>query len=395
MQIQEPNQGQGFALFNLGFRPFFLFAALSSMLFMTYWLMLLGKGQSTYDYYLLSQIWHGHEMLFGYAAAVITGFLLAAVRNWTSIQTPYGAKLAGLFLLWLAGRVLPIVSELVTPLPAPLIAITDLLFLPLVALTIGIPIIRSGNYRNLVFTIILLALTLANLLVHLQLLGVTQTTLASGLQLALGLIVVIMVVMGGRVIPFFTERALAFEAKRYTWLEPLIIPLAAAWLLADLFQLTLITSLFAALNALIHVIRLSGWFKLRMIRNPLIWILHLAYLFIPLGFALDALSGVIALSPYIAIHAFAAGAIGSMTIGMMARVSLGHTARPLKVAKITVVAFILMAIAGVIRVFMPLIPELHMMGVHISGGLWMLSWLLFLIPYTPILLKPRLDGQFG
>nr|WP_320135880.1 NnrS family protein [uncultured Amphritea sp.] len=395
MQIQEPRQGNGLALFNLGFRPFFLFAALSSMLLMIHWLMLLGKGQTTYGYYLLSQIWHGHEMLFGYAVAVIAGFLLTAVRNWTSIQTPFGAKLAGLFLLWLAGRLLPIISEFVTPLPDLLIALTDLLFLPMVALSIGIPIIRSGNYRNLVFTVILLAMTIANLLIHLQLLGVTETTLASGLQLELGLIIMVIVVLGGRVIPFFTERALAFEAKRYAWLEHAVIPLAAAWLLADAFQLILVTSILAALNAVLHLVRLIGWFKLRMIRNPLIWVLHLAYLFIPLGFALDALTGFISLSPYLAIHAFAAGAIGSMTIGMMARVSLGHTARPLKLAKITVVAFILMIIAGVMRVFMPMIPELHMMGVHISGGLWVLSWLLFLIPYTPILLKPRLDGQFG
>ncbi|MDO6564043.1 NnrS family protein [Amphritea sp. 1_MG-2023] len=395
MQIQEPNQGKHFALFNLGFRPFFLFAALSSMLLMSYWLILLSKTQPGYQYYQLSQIWHGHEMLFGYAVAVIAGFLLTAVRNWTSIQTPYGAQLAGLFLLWLAGRLLPIFAELITPLPAVLIAVTDLLFLPLIALVIGVPVIRSGNYRNLVFVIILLALTLANALIHLQLLGITQTTLGSGLQLGLGLIIVVMIVMGGRVIPFFTERALAFEAKRYRWLEASVIPLAAAWLIADLSPFTLIANLLAALNAAVHLLRLSGWFKLRMLRNPLIWVLHLAYLFIPLGFALKALSGMASLSPYLAIHAFAAGAIGSMTIGMMARVSLGHTARPLKLAKITVVAFILMMISGLIRVFLPLIPELHSVSIHISGGLWVIAWLLFLIPYTPILLQPRLDGQFG
>lgn len=395
MQIQEPHQSKGLALFNLGFRPFFLFAALSSILLMIHWLMLLGANQPNYNYYKVSQIWHGHEMLFGFAVAVIAGFLLTAVRNWTAIQTPHGAKLAGLFLLWLTGRLLPIISEFITPLPGPLIAITDLLFLPMVAIAIGIPIIRSGNYRNLIFTLILLAMTLANLLIHLQLLGITQTTLASGLQLELGLTIVIIVVMGGRVIPFFTERALAFEAKRYTWLEFLVIPLALAWLFADLFQLILITAILASLNAALHLIRVIGWFKLRMIRNPLIWILHVAYLFIPLGFALDALTGFISLSPYLAIHAFAAGAIGSMTLGMMARVSLGHTARPLKLAKITVLAFIVMLASGVIRVFMPMIPELHTLAIHLSGGLWVLSWTLFLIPYTSILLKPRLDGQFG
>lgn len=395
MQIQEPHQSRGFALFNLGFRPFFLFAALSSLLLMVHWLMLLGKGHLTYSYYQLSQIWHGHEMLFGYAVAVIVGFLLTAVRNWTSIQTPYGKTLAGLFLLWLSARLLPVINEFLVPIPFEVIAAIDLGFLPLVVLSISIPIIRSGNYRNLIFTVILSAMTLANLLTHLQLLGITESTLAKGMQLELGLIVIVMCVMGGRVIPFFTERALAFDAKRFNWIEKSIIPLAAGWLIADLFQLHIATSLLAAVNALVHGIRLAGWFKPRMFRNPLIWILHAAYLFIPLGFLLDALSGLSLLSPYLAIHAFAAGAIGSMTIGMMARVSLGHTARPLKLAKITVAAFIVMVAAGIIRVALPLIPELSSLAIHLSGGLWALSWLMFLIPYTSILLKPRMDGQFG
>ncbi|MBN0988762.1 NnrS family protein [Amphritea pacifica] len=395
MQIQEPHQGKLFALFNLGFRPFFLFAALSGLLLMLLWLMLLGSGQATYRYYQISQIWHGHEMLFGYAAAVIAGFLLTAVRNWTSIQTPFGAKLAGLFLFWLAARLLPLISEFIVPLPAPLIAVTDLLFLPLVALSIGLPIIRSGNYKNLIFTVILIAMSFANLLIHLQLLGITESTLAQGMDLELGLIVVVMVVMGGRVIPFFTERALAFEAKRFTWIEKSVIPVAFGWLIADLFQFNSVALLLAALSAVLNLIRLAGWFKPRMRRNPLIWILHVAYLFIPLGFALEAVSGITQLSPYIATHAFAAGAIGSMTLGMMARVSLGHTARPLKLTKITVMAFILMVAAGSVRVFMPMVPELHSLAIHISGGLWIIAWGLFLIPYTPILLKPRLDGQFG
>lgn len=395
MQIQEPNQSSGFALFNLAFRPFFLFAAVAGVLLMVHWLTLLGKGQLTYNYYQLSQLWHGHEMLFGYAIAVIVGFLMTAVRNWTSIQTPYGKTLAGLFLIWLSARLLPIIAEFIMPIPASVIAAVDLAFLPLVALAISLPIVRSGNHRNLIFTVILIAMTIANLLTHLQLLGFTESTLAKGMQLELGLIVVMMCVMGGRVIPFFTERAMAFEAKRFSWIEKSIIPLAAGWLICDLFQLHLLSSVLAGINALVHFIRLAGWFKARLFRNPLIWILHLAYLFIPLGFMLDALSGFAMVSPYLATHAFAAGAIGSMTIGMMARVSLGHTARPLKLAKITVIAFALMVAAGVIRIFLPMIPELYTMAIHLSGGLWTLAWVLFLIPYTPILLKPRADGQFG
>lgn len=398
MQIQEPRDPKGFALFNLGFRPFFLLSAASALVLMLIWLMMLGKGDSTHNYYLLNQYWHGHEMLFGYAIAVIAGFLLTAVRNWTSIQTPYGATLAGITAVWLLGRILPFFSAII---PDLVIAAADLAFLPLVALGIGLPIVRSGNYRNLVFIVILLAMTIANLLVHLQLLGYTDNTLPAGLQMALGLIVVVMVVMGGRVIPFFTERALGvFEAKKYDWLEKSVIPLAFGWLLADLLipqdsALQVITYLLAGINGIVHSIRVAGWFHPRLLRNPLIWVLHIAYLFIPLGFILFALSDLLNISIYISTHAFAAGAVGSMTLGMMARVSLGHTARQLKVSKLVVASFLLMAVAGLIRILLPMIPGMYMMGLHISGGLWIISWALFLVPYTPILIRPRMDGQFG
>jgi len=398
MQIQEPRDPKGFALFNLGFRPFFLLSAVAGLVLMALWLMMLGQGNSTHNYYLLSQYWHGHEMLFGYAIAVIAGFLLTAVRNWTSVQTPYGATLAGITAVWVLGRILPLFD---TVIPGSIIALTDLAFLPLVALGIGIPIIRSGNHRNLVFIVILLAMTVANLLVHLQLLGYTENTLITGLQMALGLIVVVMVLMGGRVIPFFTERALGvFQATKYDWLEKSVLPLAFGWLLADLLipqqsEWQIVTYALAAINGIVHCIRLHGWFHPRLLRNPLLWVLHIAYLFIPLGFILHALSGVTDISVYLSTHAFATGAIGSMTLGMMARVSLGHTARPLKVSRLVIAAFLMMALAGAVRILLPMVPDMYTMALHLSGTLWILAWALFLIPYTPILLRPRMDGQFG
>lgn len=394
MQISEPNQARGLALFHLGFRPFFLFGAVASLALMALWLMWLGQGHTLHKYYIVTQYWHGHEMLFGYGVAIIAGFLLTAVRNWTQIQTPYGYSLGGLFAVWLAARVLPVISESV-PIPGELIALVDIAFLPLVALSIAIPIIRSGNHRNLVFIVILLAMTAANSLVHLQLLGITEATLPLGMQLGLNLIVMVMAIMGGRVIPFFSERALAYTVKKYDWLEKAVIPAAAGWMLCHLLGLTTVAIALAIGNGLIHSLRLLGWFSTRLKRNPLIWILHIAYLFIPLGFWLEAASGLGLLSPYLAIHAFAAGAIGSMTLGMMARVSLGHTARPLKIARITVIAFVIIVLAGLIRVLLPAYPPLYNMAIHMSGGLWCLAWALFLIPYTSILLKPRLDGQYG
>ncbi len=197
IQIQEPRNSSSFALFNLGFRPFFLFGAISALLLMLIWLIMLSTGQATQSYYQLSYVWHGHEMLFGYTVAIIAGFLLTAVRNWTSQQTPHGSWLAIIFAFWVAGRIMPF-----TALPPLLIAATDMLFLPLVIVGIGIPIIRSGNHRNLMFIVILSVMTLANGLMHAQLLGYTENTMLQGMQLQLGLVILIIMILGGRVIPF-------------------------------------------------------------------------------------------------------------------------------------------------------------------------------------------------
>lgn len=391
IQIQEPRTSGSIALFNLGFRPFFLFGALSALVLMLIWLIMLSTGQVTQDYYQLSYIWHGHEMLFGYSVAIIAGFLLTAVKNWTSQQTPHGSWLAIIFAVWVAGRIMPF-----TALPTVLIAAVDMLFLPLVILGIAIPIIRSGNHRNLLFIVILSVMTLANGLMHAQLLGYTENTLLQGMQLQLGLIILIIMILGGRVIPFFTERALGnFTTRKFTWLEYFTPAITVAWLGSHFSGYLQLAGVLAALAAASQFLRLYGWFHPRLLRNPLLWILQLAYLFIPLGFALYAASVFTGISPYLSTHAFAAGAIGSITIGMMARVSLGHTGRPLKLTNWVKVGFGFMILSGLIRCLLPLAPELYTVALHASATFWVIAWALFLIPYSPILLQPRLDGQYG
>lgn len=393
IQIQEPRHSGAFALFNLGFRPFFLFGALAALVLMLVWMKMLTSGQATQSYYQLSYIWHGHEMLFGYTLAIIAGFLLTAVRTWTSQAVPTGASLGFIFTVWLAGRLLPFAAD---TLPAVLIAAVDMLFLPLVIVGIAIPIIRSRNYRNLMMVVILSVMLFANGLMHAQLLGYTSNTLFTGMQLQLGLIILMIMILGGRVIPFFTERALGdFSARKYKWLEMLTPVLVVAWLLSHFSGAAELAGMLAIANAAAQLLRLHGWFHPRLLKNPLLWILQLAYLFIPLGFALYAASVFAGISVYLSTHAFAAGAIGSITIGMMARVSLGHTGRPLKITNWIKAGFVCMLLSGLIRSLLPLIPELYIAALHASAALWMLAWGLFLIPYTPILLKPRTDGQYG
>lgn len=388
--LQERRVPSAFSLFNLAFRPFFLAAGAAGALLVCFWLTRF-DGVMPGSYYKSGLYWHGHEMLFGFALAVIAGFLLTAVRNWTSIQTLHGRWLAALTLLWLAGRIAPFL-----PLPPLVVAATDLSFLPLFAAALAWPILKARNYRNLVFLGLLGGFFIANLLVHLQQLGMTGDTAMIGLHGALYLIVAMMLLMGGRVIPFFTERGLGgFSARRIPWLERLVLPLALLWAFCSALDWQLPALTLAVLNLLLHATRQAGWLSPRIARVPLLWILHLGYGFITLGFALQLLADLGWLSSSLALHAFAAGAIGSLTLGMMARVSLGHTGRTLETPAPVRIAFALMVLAGLGRVLLPLLPIPYALAIDIAGGLWVLAWLLFLLHYSRILIRPRVDGLFG
>jgi len=339
--------------------------------------------------------WHSHEMVFGYASAVIAGFLLTAVRNWTGMPTPAGAGLAALSALWLAGRIAPFVPD---AFPRWLIALVDLLFLPALAVSLAVPLLRSAQKRNLFFIPLLGAFALADLLVHLEVVGFAYGSARAGVFLGLDLIILLIVIMGGRVIPFFTERALTdVSPRRWQWIEWLSIASVIAFLLADIFLPgSILLGVMAGLAAGSNGLRLIGWYTEKLWSVPLLWVLHLGYAWIVAGFCLKALAAVSLVPPQLTIHAFTVGGIGVLTLGMMARVSLGHTGRPLRAAKPVAFAFILINLAAALRGIFPIIfpywlPQL----VALSGGLWILSFLIFLAIYTPILIRPRVDGRPG
>ena len=383
-----------FALFALGFRPFFLAAGVAAVTLLSIWLFLYSAGGRESTYYG-SVGWHGHEMLFGFAVAVISGFLLTAVRNWTSIPTLSGKPLAALAGLWLLGRILPFFPE---ALPSWLIATTDFLFLPIVAIALSVPLLKSGMKRNLIFIAVLLAMALANLLIHLQQLGFTNNTAALGTTLIINLIILLITIMGGRVIPFFIERALpGATVKRWRSIEVLAITTVLALVVADLFPsagpITLVIALFAAAS---HGVRYVGWHNHRLWSVPLLWVLFSSYGWIIIGFLLKALAASGSVSPFLALHAFTVGGIGMLTLGMMARVSLGHTGRKMAAGRLLVLAFFLINLAALVRVLFPLaLPEFYPHFIYLSGGLWIGAFLLFTIAYTPVLTRPRVDGRPG
>ncbi|HET9884412.1 MAG TPA: NnrS family protein [Candidatus Binatia bacterium] len=381
-------------VFNLGFRPFFLLSGAFAIILIALWIPVFTGGRALSTYY--GQIgWHSHEMIFGYTVGVIAGFLLTSVRNWTGRSTATGGFLATLVTLWLLGRILPFFAA---TMPAWSISVVDLAFLPALTASIGVPLVRHGEKRNLLFLPLILGLFFANLLVHLELLGVVPGVAHHGIFLGLYLIILLIVIMGGRVVPFFTERALpGVVIKRrplLEWLAPLTV---IAYLLAELlFPNSEVAGALAGLAAIINGIRVVSWYSHRYWQAPLLWVLHLGYGWIVVGFLLKAAASLGLVAAQFTIHAFTVGGIGVLTIGMMARVSLGHTARPLKVTSSIAVAFALLNIAAVLRGLLPSIfPLWFSQLVILSGMLWIAAFLIFVIVYAPILTQPRIDGQPG
>jgi uncharacterized protein involved in response to NO len=382
-------------VFNLGFRPLFLLAGVFATLLIPLWLALFA-GLWPAPAYLGPLGWHAHEMLYGYTMAVVAGFLLTAVRNWTSLPTPSGPLLAGLALLWLMARFALIFTVLV---PAWLVAVIDVSFLPAIAGVLLLPLWRSGNFRNLIFPFILLALTGANLVIHLQALGVLASGSDRALQFALNAVTLIMVVIGGRVIPFFTTNVLP-EAQvcRIAWADRLAIGLVMLVLVIDLFPFPYtFAGPVALLAAAVNIVRMLHWRSLATRRVPMLWILHIGYGWIIAALALKGLAGMVPMiTPSAAIHALTVGAIGSLTLGMMSRVALGHTGRAIAASTTITAAFALITASAILRVAIPIaMPGFYWPGLILSGLLWSMAFALFVIHYTPILTRPRIDGKPG
>ncbi|WP_027146986.1 NnrS family protein [Methylobacter marinus] len=383
-----------YPLFALGFRAFFGLAGLSALLLIVLWNAIF-KGELTLDNYFANTYWHAHEMLLGYSVAVIAGFLLTAVRNWTGRPTSTGDQLAGLCLLWLYGRIVPFYAGL---LPDALIALIDFSFLPALAYQVSKPILQVGQYRNLIFIGLLLLLTLGNGLMHAEVLGLMSGSAWLGIQIVVATIIIMILVIAGRVFPFFTERGLPGTlALRNPVMDALSIGMAALVFGLQLFNISgAVLASTAVLAAVINIARVSGWYVRRIWYVPLLWVLYIGYGWIILGFVLMAFSAYGLVAPTLALHAFTVGGIGVLTLGMMARVSLGHTGRALRVSNAMAIGFVLINLAALFRVLLPIaLPDWYGILVYASTLAWLAAFSLFVFVYAPILTTARIDGQEG
>ncbi|RKZ90252.1 MAG: NnrS family protein [Gammaproteobacteria bacterium] len=391
MQIDEQAK-QSFALFNLGFRPFFLLSALFAVILMAIWGLLYSNIIQLNTYYGFID-WHSHEMLFGYAAAVIAGFLLTAVRNWTNVDTISKTPLAVLAGIWLLARILPF-----TPAPGLLIAVVDVSFFFFLVLAVAHPIIKVKQWSNLIMVAILSAFMVADILVQSQHLGLMEGGVTAGNSLALYSVLMIIQVLTGRVMPFFTRVVVpGTEVVERPLLEKVLLITLVLLALADVFLLNkLFISLLAGILFVAHFMRVAPWFSRPVLNIPILWVLYAGYLWLLIGFAMKVLVGFDLLTNNLVIHAWTVGVISITTYGMMARVSLGHTGREMIPSKLAVTGFYLLFLAAVIRVILPVFfMAQYVLLIELSSVLWVTAFILFTIVYLPVLTQPRIDGRAG
>jgi uncharacterized protein involved in response to NO len=334
-------------------------------------------------------LWHGHEMVFGYGVAVIAGFLLTAVRNWTGIPTPSGAPLAALWSVWLLGR-LALVVPGVPPLAG---AAVDSLFLPLLALAVGRSLIVGRNRRNYGMLALLGLLAVANAFTHSADADLARRALYAGVYL----VILIIVVIGGRVIPSFTGNALpGVKIGKDAVADWAAFGATAAFALADTLRLgpPAVAGGLALVAGAANLWRMRGWASWHTRTNPMLWILHAGYVWVPVGLVLRGLAAFTDVAPTAALHALTAGAIGTLTLGMMSRVGYGHTGRAMVASRPLVAAFLLVSGAGLVRVFGPL-AGLTVVVWDASGALWSAAFVLFVWSHASIFWRPRADGRAG
>jgi uncharacterized protein involved in response to NO len=386
-------------LFARGFRPFFLLAGVFGCALPLTWVAVLA-GWTAPPRAWTPIAWHAHEMLFGFIAAAIAGFLLTAVPVWTGRRALSGGGLAAVAALWIGGRLAMLDGAL---LHGGAAAAVDLAFLPVLAAVLAPGLIAARQPRNYGFVPILVALFAANLMFHLDALGVLEGASSRGLRLAVDLVLLLVVVIGGRIIPSFTANALQRRGdpspvrsrRPVEWLAPAaVLTLGLADLVAPR---SAASGLAAAVAALLLAVRMAGWQSHRVGGDPLLWSLHLGYAWVPVGLVCLAASDLAGWpAPTSVLHALTAGAFGTTILAVMSRVPLGHTGRPFSAIPGIAAAYALVTAGAVVRTAGSVAWPAHALAVNaVSGVLWAAAFGVFTVLYAPILTAPRVDGRPG
>lgn len=383
------------SLFSYGFRPHFIAAGIAAAVLIPLWASSYVFG-AHFRVAWPPTLWHGHEMLFGFVAAAIAGFLLTAVPNWTGQRGFSGSPLVGLSALWLAGRVAVYWSSV---LPAWLVALVDVSFLPVVGLLIAPPLLRTAT-RNTPLLGILAALAICNGVFHWDVAHENAPAGGHVLLIAIDIVLVLATVIGGRIVPSFSTATLKAQdlaiSPSHAIVERLAVGLMIGIVLLDAnWPDTPASGTGALIASGVQAIRMIRWQSIRTWRAPIVWVLHLGYAWIPVGLALKgmALLTGMAIAAFW-LHALTVGALASLILAVMTRAALGHTGRPLTVAPAIVAAYLLLSAAAIVRVFgLAMLGGSYPLVVLVAAILWTAAFTLFLFVYAPILVAPRVDGN--
>lgn len=379
---------RGMPLFALGFRPFYLLGAAFAALAVPLWIAAQAGVRLPVR---VDMLWHMHEMVFGFALAIVVGFLYTAGYNWTKLWTPRGRQLAAIAGLWVAGRAAMLCA------PPVWGAAVDAVFLPVAAWPLYRVLKQSGNRRNMFLVVLLGLLALCNVCYHAAALGWAHIDPMKPVHGAIMLIVVIEIAIGGRVIPMFTRNAVpdarpVQDERRDRWALVLTVLAGAAWTFGLEARLTASLALFAAVG---QGARLIGWQPWRTWRNPLLWVLHVSYFWIPFGFALLALSELGYVTGSAALHVLTVGALAGLIMGMITRTALGHTGRALRAGRSELAMFVLVQAAVVLRFGAAVLPAWRDTGLVLATVCWSAAFLVYLAVYVPYLTAARADGRAG
>ena len=378
-------------IFQNSFRPFFIAAGIWATLAVPFWLLNYFGIMIVIDNFNIL-LWHQHEILYGFVAAAIAGFILTAIPNWTGRLPIKNKPLAILVFLWILGRVGFLTTAIFGTITTSLM---DLPFLIVLVLVIMREIVSGKNWRNLPVIILISFFTLGNILVHLQIHEIIDSA-ELGIRLSTFVLSILLALIGGRIVPSFTRNWLA-QNKANKFPRPFgnIDKISLISLVVFVFAQVIIphhqaTSLLALLAGLLHGIRFIRWKVWMTLTEPLIWILHVGYMWLCVALVLIGFSGLTDFVPYTSsYHALTVGAFSTMILAVMTRASLGHTGRTIKATLGTTTIFIFITIAAILRVYEPFINESGTLILSLSGIFWTLSFALFIFIYFPILTQPR------
>ncbi|MBT5953785.1 NnrS family protein [bacterium] len=377
---------------SVGFRPFFFLAGIYAVLSVFLWMGIYSFFLDLRPTNIPSVYWHAHEMIFGYSLAVIAGFLLTAVKNWTGFNTIKGVPLLLLTIPWITSRVLMFTEWL--PLIFPIIS--DTLFILLLFVILIRPIIKSKQWRNFGVIIKLAFLLSSNIIFYLGVTGAIPGGIRIGLYSALYMVVALIVLIGGRVIPFFIEKGVGYpvKLKKFPFMTIASLISFVSFFAFDIWDTySIYSAVSAGIIAIILIIRLYGWYTPGIWKKPLLWVLYLAYTSIVIGFVLKVLSYTHGIGAHLSVHSFAYGGIGLSTLGMMSRVSWGHTGRSIQSPpKLVGYLFMLLVAGFILRVFCPLIfPTRYILFMIFSQIAWICAFSGFIFTYTRLFFGPRVD----